>query len=59
MIDLEWFVVPYSKVLTVDGQSVSLSWYQANIWDPRTIFLLLPWKLFSEIRGFPLVERPP
>jgi hypothetical protein len=27
---------------TTEGQSASLSWYQATIWDPRTIFLSLP-----------------
>jgi hypothetical protein len=24
--------------ITADGQSASLSWYQATIWDPRPIF---------------------
>jgi hypothetical protein len=38
--------------LTVDGQSASLSLYQANIWDPpRTIFLFHG----SYLRGFFLV----
>jgi hypothetical protein len=35
-----------------DGQSASLSWYQANIWDQRTIFLSLSRKLYSDIWGF-------
>jgi hypothetical protein len=30
-----------SSYLTIDGQSASLSWYQATIWDTRPIFLPL------------------
>lgn len=43
------------RYLTTEGQSVSLSWYQATFWDPRLIFLSLPWKVLSDICGFPLV----
>jgi hypothetical protein len=38
--------------LTIDGQSASLSWYQATIWDPRPIFLSLPLILSSDTWGF-------
>jgi hypothetical protein len=34
--------------LTTDGQSASLSWYQATCWDPRPIFLSLLWKYFRK-----------
>jgi hypothetical protein len=41
--------------LTNDGQSPSLSWYQASIWDPRPVFLSLPWNIFADIWGFLLL----
>jgi hypothetical protein len=49
--------------ITTDSQSASLSWFQAPIWDPRQIFLLLhliifflvffftdllPWEILSD-----------
>jgi hypothetical protein len=39
-------------VLTTDGQSANLSWYQATIWDPRPMFLSLCWKLFLDMCVF-------
>jgi hypothetical protein len=29
-----------------DGQSANVSWYQTTIWNPRSIFRSLPWKLY-------------
>jgi hypothetical protein len=36
---------------TTDGQSASLSWYQAIICDARSILFSLPRKLFTNIRS--------
>jgi hypothetical protein len=30
--------------LTTDGQSASMFWYHATIWDPRPTYLSLPSK---------------
>jgi hypothetical protein len=35
-----------------DGETASLSWYQAAIWEPQTIFLSFLQKLSSEICSF-------
>jgi hypothetical protein len=40
------------KVITTDGQSARLSWYQATIWEPQRIFLSLRRILLSDICGF-------
>jgi hypothetical protein len=37
---------------TTDGQSASLSWSQATIWDPRPISLSVPWKVYPNFRIF-------
>jgi hypothetical protein len=42
--------------ITTDSLSVSPSWYQALIWDPRPIFAILD--LFFDSFGFIDVERP-
>jgi hypothetical protein len=44
--------------LMTDDQLASLSWYQATIRDPQSVFLFLPWKIFSDIYGV-LVGHPP
>jgi hypothetical protein len=36
--------------ITTDGQTASLSWCQALIWDPRPIFLLLSSIIFIQLR---------
>jgi hypothetical protein len=36
--------------ITTDGQSASLSWCQAPIWDPRPIFLLLSLIILRQLR---------
>jgi hypothetical protein len=41
-----------------DGQAASLSWYPATVWDTQPIFLSLPWKLYLDIWGFVIMERP-
>jgi hypothetical protein len=50
-----------SKSYTTDGQSASPSWYQAPIWDPRPIFLLLSLIIFRQLRvcwrGAPTLTR--
>jgi hypothetical protein len=38
--------------LTNDGQSASLSWYEATLWDPQPVFLSPPQKLTTYICGF-------
>jgi hypothetical protein len=35
--------------MTTDGQSASLSWCQAPIWDPQPNFLLLPLIIFRQV----------
>jgi hypothetical protein len=45
--------------LMTDGQSTSLSWYQATIWEPQPIFLSRPLKIFSDNCSFLLVGNPP
>jgi hypothetical protein len=37
--------------ITTDSQSASPSWCQAPIWDPRSIFLLLPLIIVRQLRG--------
>jgi hypothetical protein len=32
---------------STDSQSASLSWYKATLWNPRSISISFPWKLFS------------
>jgi hypothetical protein len=39
-----------------DGQSSSLSWYQATIWDQRQIFHSLPWK-YGKRSNIDILER--
>jgi hypothetical protein len=41
-----------SSYLTTDGQSASLIWYQATIWDPRPIFLSLRGNYFQTFTDF-------
>jgi hypothetical protein len=36
-------------ILTADGQSASLFWYQATIWDSQPIILSLLLKLSTDI----------
>jgi hypothetical protein len=50
--------VQSQSYLTTDGQSVSLSWYQVTIQDPRPIFVSLSWKIFSDICIFLLMKSP-
>jgi hypothetical protein len=51
--------VKVKTYLTKDGQSPSMFWYQATIWDPRPVCLSHPRKLSSDSCGFLLVGRPP
>jgi hypothetical protein len=44
--------------ITTDSQSASPSWHQAPIWDPRTIFPILPLIIFLDSFGFVDVGRP-
>jgi hypothetical protein len=41
---------PSQNYITTGGQSASLSWCQAPIWDPRPIFLLLSLFIFRRSR---------
>jgi hypothetical protein len=43
---------------TTDGQSASLSWYQATIWDQRPIFLSPPHKLSLDSWAVVILGRP-
>jgi hypothetical protein len=38
--------------ITTDGQSASLSWCWALIWDPRQIFPLLSLFIFRQLRVY-------
>jgi hypothetical protein len=38
--------------LMTDGQSTSLSGYQATVWDPRPTLISYPWNLSSDSFGF-------
>jgi hypothetical protein len=44
--------------ITTDGQSSSLSWRQAPIWDPRPIFLLLSLIIFRRLQILLTWGRP-
>jgi hypothetical protein len=54
-------IITYSQnqsYITTDGQSASLCWCKAPIWDPRQIFLLIFLKLCLDSYGFVDVGRP-
>jgi hypothetical protein len=52
-------LVSYSQsYLTTDGQSASLSWCQATIWDQRTIFLFSSIEVISRQCGFLITMCP-